>query len=181
MVGTHSGIAMGFYGTSPSLQRGHRIAASDRESCSSWHPVTATRFGRRSRPTSNTPTPSTSVAGAGAKPSSTRSPPSIEIGGSNQLRDGDDISILAIGNLVKAACDASDDLKKEGIGARVVDMYSINPIDRDAIRRACSDHKINRHGGRAQRHRRLRLSGRRRHRRGGTGREAGQDRHAGRV
>jgi transketolase len=69
-------------------------------------------------------------------------PPSFEIGGSNQLRDGDDISILAIGNLVKAACDASDHLKKEGIGVRVVDMYSINPIDKDAIRRACSNHRM---------------------------------------
>jgi len=69
-------------------------------------------------------------------------PPSFEIGGSNQLRDGDDISILAIGNLVKAACDASDHLKKEGIGVRVVDMYSINPIDRSAIRQACSDHRL---------------------------------------
>lgn len=40
----------------------------------------------------------------------------------------------------KAACDASDSLKKEGFGVRVVDMYSVSPLDRDAIRHACADH-----------------------------------------
>ncbi len=141
MVGTHSGIAMGFYGTSHHCNEdigalraianltlmapcdGNAIRAALTNHIEHPHPIYF-RCGR------------------GREAPIYDEPPSFEIGGSNQLRDGDDITILAIGNLIKAALDAHDILAKEGIGVRVVDMYSINPIDRDAIRRAASDHKI---------------------------------------
>ena len=65
-----------------------------------------------------------------------------KIGGSTTLRDGEHATIFAIGNLVKAALDAHDILAEEGIGLRVVDMYSIRPIDRQAILDAAASHGL---------------------------------------
>lgn len=141
MVGTHSGIAMGFYGTSHHCNEdiGALRAIAN---LTLMAPCDGNAL--RSALTNHIdhPHPVYFRCGRGREAVIYDAPPSFEIGGSNQLRDGDDITILAIGNLVKAALDASDDLSKEGIGARVVDMYAINPIDRDAIRRACSDHRV---------------------------------------
>ena len=55
------------------------------------------------------------------------------LGGSETFRDGDDVTIFAIGNMVSEAIWASERLFKEGVGARVVSLFSVKPIDRDAI------------------------------------------------
>lgn len=58
----------------------------------------------------------------------------VEAGGSHTLVDGDDGAILCSGIVVQYAIEAADILKKEhGLNIRVVDMYSIKPIDRDAV------------------------------------------------
>lgn len=54
----------------------------------------------------------------------------FEIGGSNQLADGDDIALIACGFMVREALLASEKLREMGINARVIDMYSIKPIDK---------------------------------------------------
>lgn len=55
------------------------------------------------------------------------------IGKSNTLRQGDDITIFACGTMVNVALKVSDKLAEQNISARVVDMYSIKPIDTEAI------------------------------------------------
>jgi len=60
----------------------------------------------------------------------------FEIGGSVQLVDGKDLTIIAHGLLVAEAIRAQEALEADGISARVVDMYSIKPLDRAAIQRA---------------------------------------------
>jgi len=141
MVGTHSGIAMGFYGTSHHCNEdiGALRAIAN---LTLMAPCDGNAL--RSALTNHIehPHPIYFRSGRGREAVIYDTPPPFEIGGSNQLRDGDDISVLAIGNLVKAALDAHDILAKEGIGVRVVDMYSINPIDKDAIRRAAGDHRL---------------------------------------
>lgn len=57
----------------------------------------------------------------------------FEIGKSNKLADGDDITIFACGTMVSTALAVAKSLSDEGIEASVVDMYSIKPIDREAI------------------------------------------------
>jgi transketolase len=64
---------------------------------------------------------------------------SFEIGGSVQLTDGRDVTIIAHGLLVAEAIRAQESLEAEGISARVVDMYSIKPLDRAAIQRAARE------------------------------------------
>jgi transketolase len=60
----------------------------------------------------------------------------FEIGKAIQLRDGDDVAIVACGNMVQAALVAAASLAKDGIEARVLDCHTIKPIDREAILRA---------------------------------------------
>ena len=58
----------------------------------------------------------------------------FEIGKGKVVTDGADLSIMACGTMVSSSQKASDTLKKEhGISCRVIDMYSIKPIDADLI------------------------------------------------
>ena len=54
---------------------------------------------------------------------------SFPVGGSKTLRDGDDIAIVAAGITVHEAVSAAEALAEEGISARVIDCYSVKPID----------------------------------------------------
>jgi transketolase len=58
------------------------------------------------------------------------------VGGSRTLRDGDDVTIVAAGITLHEALDAADALAEEGIGARVIDCYSVKPIDAETLRAA---------------------------------------------
>src|SRR5579863_4698532 len=60
----------------------------------------------------------------------------FEIGKSIQLTDGGDVTIIATGLLVAEALRAHETLEAEGVSARVIDMYSIKPLDRDAVEKA---------------------------------------------
>lgn len=55
------------------------------------------------------------------------------------FREGTDLTIIAAGYLVKAALDAADSLAQRGIGARVLNMATIKPLDEDAIRAAVDE------------------------------------------
>jgi transketolase len=61
------------------------------------------------------------------------------IGESVQLTDGQDLTIMATGLLVAEALRAQESLEAQGISARVIDMYSIKPLDRAAIQRAARE------------------------------------------
>jgi len=61
---------------------------------------------------------------------------SFPIGGSKQLTDGSDVTIMAFGTMVHHAMAAAEKLKELGVSVRVVDMYSIKPIDREAVEKA---------------------------------------------
>jgi transketolase len=60
------------------------------------------------------------------------------IGGSKVLRssEGDAITVVAAGITLHEALAAYEELKREGIAIRVVDLYSIKPMDRDTLRQA---------------------------------------------
>ncbi len=57
----------------------------------------------------------------------------FEIGRAVRLRDGDDISIIANGVMVTRALEAAEALAAEGIEARVLNMSTLAPIDREAV------------------------------------------------
>jgi transketolase len=58
----------------------------------------------------------------------------FEIGGSRTLRQGDDVALVGAGITVHEALKAADALAQEGIEARVIDLYSIKPLDADTLR-----------------------------------------------
>jgi transketolase len=70
-----------------------------------------------------------------------RTPPdeAVTIGGSRVVRDGDDVAIVACGITVDQAFAAAEQLDGEGVSARVIDAYSIKPIDEETIRAAARD------------------------------------------
>jgi len=56
------------------------------------------------------------------------------VGGSKTVRDGDDVTIVAAGITLHEALTAGETLEGEGISARVIDCYSVKPIDEETLR-----------------------------------------------
>ena len=75
----------------------------------------------------------------------------FEIGKGITLRDGADCTIAATGITVKMALDAAEQLKQDGISCRVIDSFTIKPIDKEILEKAaretggivtCEEHNI---------------------------------------
>jgi transketolase len=138
VVGTHSGISIGEDGPSQmsieeiglacSLAGFVVIAPADENSAKALVRAAAAYDGpvfiRTGRPKAPV------VYGADQK---------FEIGKSVEVADGNDITLIANGLLVAQALLAADVLDAEGISARVIDMHTVKPLDRDAISRAAAE------------------------------------------
>lgn len=57
----------------------------------------------------------------------------FELGKGVTLRDGSDVTIVATGLMVNEALEASKALEKDGISARVVNIHTIKPLDKELI------------------------------------------------
>ena len=76
---------------------------------------------------------------------------SFEIGRGNILRDGNDATIMACGLMVVKALEAAEVLEyTHGLRCRVVDMFSIKPIDKELIEKCGSETGNNCYYRRAQ-------------------------------
>jgi pyruvate dehydrogenase E1 component beta subunit len=60
-------------------------------------------------------------------------PYAIPFGEANVTREGDDVTIVAIGRMVKFANEVADKLGKQGISCTVIDPRTISPLDRNTI------------------------------------------------
>ena len=58
------------------------------------------------------------------------------IGGARVLREGDDIAIVGAGITLHESLKAAEQLESEGISARVIDLYSVKPVDGETLRAA---------------------------------------------
>ena len=65
----------------------------------------------------------------------------FEIGKAVQIGDGIDASIIATGDVVCEAIKAKEELEKQGIFVRVIDMHTIKPIDREIIVKCAKETK----------------------------------------
>lgn len=63
----------------------------------------------------------------------------FELGKGIVLSEGSDVSIVATGNMVSKALEAREELSKEGIEARVINIHTIKPIDRELIVKAAKE------------------------------------------
>ena len=63
----------------------------------------------------------------------------VRVGGSRVAHEGDDVAIVACGITLDEAVRAAEALADEGVNARVLDCYSIKPIDAEAVRAAARE------------------------------------------
>ena len=63
----------------------------------------------------------------------------FEVGKGIQLRDGSDVTIIATGLMVNEARKAADILEGKGISARVINMHTIKPLDKDIVSKAAKE------------------------------------------
>lgn len=75
----------------------------------------------------------------------------FELGKGVTLKDGSDVTIFATGLMVEASLSAAEALSEQGVSARVVNIHTIKPIDREIIVNAaretgavvtCEEHNI---------------------------------------
>ena len=63
----------------------------------------------------------------------------FEIGKANTVRDGKDVTVIAMGYCVGQALIAAKELAAEGIDVRVLDMFTLKPLDKEAILKAAKE------------------------------------------
>ena len=66
----------------------------------------------------------------------------FQIGIANTLRDGKDVTIAATGLMVAEAVKAAEELEKEGISVRVINVGTIKPLDGETILKAAQETKF---------------------------------------
>lgn len=60
----------------------------------------------------------------------------FEMNKATVISEGEDLAIIACGEMVRPAMLAAEELKKQGILATVLDMYCVKPIDKEAVIKA---------------------------------------------
>ncbi|MGL4866372.1 transketolase family protein [Cetobacterium sp.] len=65
----------------------------------------------------------------------------FEVGKGKIVKEGNDLTIISTGYLVHKALEAAKELEEENISVRVVDMYSIKPIDKELIVKCAKETK----------------------------------------
>ena len=66
----------------------------------------------------------------------------FQIGIANTLKDGKDVTIAATGLMVAEALKAAEELEKEGISVRVINVGTIKPLDGETILKAAQETKF---------------------------------------
>lgn len=61
------------------------------------------------------------------------------IGKAVQLQDGKDVALIAIGDTVRLAIEAAEQLQAQGVTARVLDMHTLKPLDTEAVNACIKD------------------------------------------
>ncbi len=137
----HSGMSMGYYGSShhslediaimrsiagltvTCVADGNQLRAALRASLSHPGPIYL-RLGRGRDPEVYSQVPA-----------------GFRFGRAIRLREGGDLTMIATGSQVRPTLQAAETLAGRGIGARVIDMHTVSPIDRDEILAAAADTK----------------------------------------
>ncbi len=65
----------------------------------------------------------------------------FELGKANMLMDGDDITLIGTGETVVHCLEAGKMLRQKGINARVLDIHSLKPFDKEAVLKAARETK----------------------------------------
>ncbi len=63
----------------------------------------------------------------------------FEVGKGVELKDGTDVTVIATGLMVNEALEAYEILKSEGISARIINMHTIKPLDKEIVLKAARE------------------------------------------
>lgn len=139
LIGHHSGMSMGFYGTSHHALEDLAITRTIADLtviCA----TDANHLRAVLRASVDHPGAMYIRLGRGRDPEVyPEVPKSFRIGRAATLRKGGDIAIICCGSVVRACLDAAAKLAARGIEARVIDMHTIKPLDAAAIRKAARE------------------------------------------
>lgn len=134
----HSGISMGFYGTSHHAVEDLAIARA-MANVTVVSAADGNAIRGLLRATLDQPGPVYIRIGRGAEKSVYDDVPIFRPGRFVTLREGTTATVIATGIGVKAGIDAADMLASEGIGLRVLDAAWIKPLDAEAIAAAARE------------------------------------------
>lgn len=138
IVGHHSGMSLGFYGTSHHSLEDigmMRTIADLTVVC-----VTdANHLRAVLRKSMDYPGAMYLRLGRGRDPEVYSEVPDIEFGKAITLKTGTDLTIMATGSTVYPALVAANSLSEQGHSVRLVDMFTVSPLDKDAIARAAQE------------------------------------------
>jgi transketolase len=139
LIGHHSGMSMGFYGTSHHALEDLAITRTIADMtviCA----TDANHLRAILRASVDHPGAMYIRLGRGRDPEVyPEVPANFRIGKAATLRKGEDITIITCGSEVRASVDAAELLAKQGIEARIIDMHTIKPLDAAAIRKAARE------------------------------------------
>ncbi|MEE9601158.1 MAG: transketolase family protein [Thermoplasmata archaeon] len=63
----------------------------------------------------------------------------FEIGKATVMREGEDLTFIAVGIMVSRALEAAEELEKQGVRSRVINMSTVKPLDIEAVLKAARD------------------------------------------
>ena len=138
IVGTHGGISVGEDG--PTHQANEEIALMRiLPNMTVIVPCDALEAKRATIASASHAGPVYLRLGRSGVPLITKETDVFQIGKANLLRDGKDVTIIACGVEVYEALCAAEALEKENISARVINLHTIKPIDKDIIIKAAKE------------------------------------------
>jgi transketolase len=138
VIGHHSGISMGFYGSSHHAIEDlamMRAIADLTVVCA----ADANQLRAILRASLDHPGAMYLRLGRGRDPVVYGEVPELTFGKAIRLREGRDLTIIATGTEVRPALDAAETLAGEGISVRVVDMHTVKPLDAEEVRAAAAE------------------------------------------
>jgi transketolase len=138
LSGSHAGVSIGEDGPSQmALEDMASIRAIHRSTV--LHPSDANQAAKLVAAMADRPGISFMRTLRGKTPVRTAPDEDVRIGGSRIAHEGDDVAIVACGITVDEAVKAAETLEGEGIRARVLDAYSVKPIDAEAVQAAARE------------------------------------------
>jgi transketolase len=141
LIGHHSGISLGFYGTSHHATEDLAIMRSI-ANMTVIAPSDPAQFGAAIRATVNHPGPIYFRAGRGRDPVIYPDGVEFELGRGIWHARGNDLTLIATGSSVHPTLEAAEQLREAGISVGVIDMHTIKPLDRDAVLEAARSGRI---------------------------------------
>lgn len=138
IVGSHCGISVGADGTTNEAMEDISIMRAQVH-MTVVVPCDAVEAKKATVAAADIPGPVYLRLGRNPAPIVTRESDPFVVGKANVLRPGKDVSLFACGLMVYEAIRASELLAKEGIQARVVNMHTVKPVDRQVILSACRE------------------------------------------